>query len=349
LPLLRVDEEMLRDLRITTMQAARRPAGEAVNVLGELRIDESRYAQVGAPITARAVRLLISQGDTVRSGQVLAELQSGELGKARADLVVAVSRAELAGRVLARKRDLAAERIAPEREVQEAESQAAVAEAELKAARAALLALGAGDDEASSDPSRFPLRTPIGGVVVTRSVSLGQVVDPTKPLFEIADLSRLWLVVHVFERDAVRVKAGSLARVTLPAMPGRAFIGSISLVGRQVDPDSRTVSVRLDVPNPDQTLRPGMSATGAIILSETGGEIVTVPVAALQRMQDRWVLFIPKEEGTFEVRTVGRGRDLAGEVEILTGLRSTETVVVEGSFLLKAEADKARSEGHEVR
>jgi membrane fusion protein, heavy metal efflux system len=226
---LQIDREMLRDLRITTTKAETRRAGEAVSVLGELRVDERRYAQVGSPITARAVRLLASAGDAVRSGQVLVELQSGDLAKSRADFAMAASRVELARRVLTRKRDLAAERITPEREVQEAESQLSVAEAEMRSARASLQALGAGVDDAPAEPSRFTLRTPIAGTVIERSLAVGQMVDPAKALFEIADLSRLWLVVHAFERDAVRVKVGAPARVTLPAMPGRTFNGTCLL------------------------------------------------------------------------------------------------------------------------
>jgi cobalt-zinc-cadmium efflux system membrane fusion protein len=256
---------------------------------------------------------------------------------------------ELASRVLARKRELAAERITPEREVQEAESQLSIAEAEVRSARASLQALGAGTDDESSEPSRFTLRTPIAGTVIERSLAVGQMVDPAKPLFEIADLSRLWLVVHAFERDAVRVKVGAPARITLPAMPGRIFNGTVTLVGRRVEAESRTVPVRLELSNPDLALRPGMSATAAIELSEAGGQILAVPVAALQRVQDQWVVFIPQAEGRFEIRAVGRGRDLGGEVEILTGLRADEVVVLEGSFLLKAEADKARGEGEHER
>jgi len=346
---LEIDREMLRDLRITTTKVETRPAGEAVSVLGELRVGERRYAEVGSPITARAVRLLASAGDEVRAGQILVELQSGDLARARAELATAASRVELAGRVLARKRDLAAERITPEREVQEAESQLSIAEAEMRSARASLQALGAGTDDDPTEPSRFTLRTPIAGTVIERSLAVGQMVDPAKPLFEIADLSRLWLVVHAFERDAVRVKIGAPARITLPAMPGRTFNGTVTLVGRRVEADSRTVPVRLELSNPDQTLRPGMSARAAIELSEAGGQIRAVPVAALQRVQDQWVVFIPQTEGRFEIRTVGRGRDLGGEVEILTGVRPDDVVVVEGSFLLKAEADKARGEGEHER
>jgi membrane fusion protein, heavy metal efflux system len=342
---LRIRPEMLRDLRITTKRVQERPAGEAVTALGELRVDESAHAEVGAPIAARAVRLLASPGETVRAGQPLVELQSGELGKARADLASARSRKELARLVLARKMDLAAEHIVPAREVQEAESQVVMAEAEVRSAQAALQALGAEGDERPGDSARFVLRSPIRGTVIERAVVLGQMVDPNKALFEIADLGRLWLIVHAFERDAVRLAAGAEARVTLPAMPGRVFSGTVTLVGRRVDAASRTVPVRVELPNPDQTLRPGMSGTAAIPLSDAGGRILTVPVAALQRVQDHWVVFLPQAQGVFEVRSVGRGRDLNGDVEILNGLGAGDTVVVEGSFLLKAEADKTRGEG----
>lgn len=341
----RIDREMLRDLRITTTKVEVRSAGEAVSVLGELRVDERLYAEVGSPIPARAVRLLASAGDAVRAGQPLVELQSGELAKTRGDVSMADSRVELARQVLARKRELAAERIAPAREVQEAESQLAIAEAELRSARAALQALGAAADDAPGEPSRFTLRAPIAGIAIERSLAIGEMVDPAKALFEIADLSRLWLVVNAFERDAVRVKIGAAARITLPALPGRTFNGTVTLVGRRVDAESRTVPVRLELPNPNQTLRPGMSATAAIVLAETGGRILTVPVVSLQRVQDQWVVFIPQAEGQFEIRPVGRGRDLGGEVEILTGLRSEDVVVVDGAFLLKAEADKSRGQG----
>jgi len=337
---------MLRDLRITTTKAEARAGGEAVTLLGELRVDEGRYAQIGSPVAARAMRLLAVSGEQVRAGQPLAELQSTELGKARADLAMAASRAELAKRTLTRKRDLAAERIVPERDVQEAESQVSVAEAEVQAATSALQALGAADP-AGADPSRFTLRTPIPGTVIDRTVAVGQMVDPTRTLFEIADLSRVWLVVNAFERDAVRVKVGAAAQITLPAMPGQEFAGAVKLVGRRVDVESRTVPIRIELPNARQMLRPGMSATAAIVLSDTGNRIVTVPVAALQRLQERWVVFLPKSDRAFEIRTVGRGRDLNGEVEILSGLAADETVVVEGSFLLKAEADKSREGDHE--
>ncbi len=347
--LLKIDPGMLRDLRITTVQAESRPGGEEVSVLGEVSVNEETYAEVGSAVAARAVRILASPGDTVSRGQPLVELQSVELGRARADYWSARARAELARANVARKRELA-ERVVPRREVEQAEADAAAAEADLQAAMSSLRALGVAEGDlgsATGADARLVLRSPLAGSVIERNVVAGQMTDPSKPLFRIGDLSRLWLTVHAFERDAVRIRPGSAVRTSFPALPGRVFTGTVTLVGRQVDMASRTIPVRIDVDNPEALLRPGMSATAFVRLGDAGGTIVAVPAASLQRMQDEWRVFLPKGEGAYEMRTVGRGRDLGGEVEIVSGLRPGEEVVVEGAFLLKAEAEKARGEGEQ--
>ena len=345
--LLKIDPGMLRDLRITTVQAESRPGGEEVSVLGEVSVNEEAYAEVGSAVAARAVRILASPGDTVSRGQPLVELQSVELGRARADYWNARARTDLARANVARKHELEG-RVVPKREVEQAEADAASAEADLQAALGSLRALGLAEDDlrsAAGDDARLVLRAPLAGTVIERNVVTGQMTDPSKPLFRIGDLSRLWLIVHAFERDAVRVRPGSAVRASFPALPGRVFTGTVTLVGRQVDVASRTIPVRIDVDNREALLRPGMSATSFIRLGDAGGKIVAVPAASLQRMQDEWRVFLPKGDGAFEMRTVGRGRDLGGEVEIVSGLRPGEEVVVEGAFLLKAEAEKARGEG----
>jgi cobalt-zinc-cadmium efflux system membrane fusion protein len=177
------------------------------------------------------------------------------------------------------------------------------------------------------------------------SRSVGRATGPAHPLFWIADLSRLWLTVHVFERDALRIRSGAAARLTFPALPGRTFSGTVSHVGLQVDTSSRTIPVRIDFDNVDSMLRPGMSATAWLPLSEGGASVIAVPTAALQRLVDGWSVFVPRGDGQFEIRLVGRGRDLGGEVEILNGVQAGDTVVVDGAFLLKAEAEKVRGEG----
>ena len=343
--MLAVDPEVLRDLKLTTFAAELRPGGEGVTALGELKVNEQAYAEVGAPIPGRVVRLIAAPGQQVRRGQPLAELQSVELGQARAQRAAALARAELARQTVERKRGLAAERIVSRGELQRAEAAAAEAEAELQAAEAAVSALGVGVRSGKGDLSGFALLSPLSGTVLERAAVRGQMADPSRPLFRIADLSRLWLVVQVPEREAVRVRVGSPAKIALAAMPGQKLEGTADWVGREVDPHSRTVPVRIVLPNGGGTLKPGMFATAWLATGGEGERVVAVPSTALQRLEDRWVVFLPRGEGRFEVRPVERGRDLGDEVAIVSGLRPGERVVIEGAFVLRAEAEKKAGGG----
>ena len=343
---LRIDREMLRDLRITTSKVEEHRGGESSSLLGELGVNQNAYAEVSAPLQARVVSLRAAEGQRVRTGDVLATLESGELAKARGDLATAQARRDLAQRTLDRKRSLNTEQIVPTREVQGAENELIGAEAQVRAAQASLRSLGAPDEAVNgASASTLMLRSPITGVVLERTIALGQTADPSKPLFRIGDVSTLWLTVHAFERDAVRLAKGAPARITFAAIPGRTFQGSVALIGQSVDPDSRTVAVRIDLANREGLLRPGMSATAWLPVGEQG-TLLAVPAAAVQRVRDRWCVFIPKDDRTFEIRPIGRGRDIAGEVEILSGVRAGEPIVVDGAFLLKAETERSAEGEH---
>lgn len=336
----KIAPEMIRDLRVTTAKAEARGAGERVSVLAELRVNQDAYAEVASPSAARVVRVLAKAGDDVKANQPLVELTSGDMSKARAEVQAADARLTLAKKNLERKEGLLNERLIPEKDVIEA--RAAVTEAE--AART--VASGALKQFAGSEGGRgLMLRAPVAGTVIDRDVVVGQLADPSKTLFRIGDLSKLWLIAHVFERDAVRVQVGTTGTATFAALPGKTVEGKIVWIGREVETASRTVPVRLEVPNTDGVLRPGMSASVSIPVGEPGGKVVAVPIAAVQRVGDNWSVFVPRGPGQFEAKPVGRGRDLGGEVEILSGLAPGDEVVVDGAFLLKAEFDKARGEG----
>jgi cobalt-zinc-cadmium efflux system membrane fusion protein len=346
-----IDEEMLRDLRLTTRTVESRTGGDLAVLLGELAVDQSSYAEVGTPVAARVTRVLVNTGDTVRSGQTLAELTSPELGRHRAEYLSVAARVTLADAALERKRSLASEKIVPLREVQEAESAAAESRAALRASRAAIAAFGVEpptDEGDAATASTFVLRAPVPGSVIERTAVVGQMLDPASPAFRIGDLSTLWLTVHAFERDAVRIRQGVDARLAFPALPGQDFQGKVTVVGGQVERESRTVPIRIAVRNRSGLLRPGMSATATMPVGGSGAVILTVPVASVQRVRNEWCVFLPKNANHFEIRRIGRGRDLGTEVEVLSGLKADETIVVDGAFLLKAQAEKGDTdhEGH---
>lgn len=345
-----LNEDMVRDLRISTATVVERPGAGEVTVLGEVVADQSRYAEVAPPTGGQIVRVMVETNAAVTRGTPLAQLRSTDLGRARADLLSAEARRDLARQTLDRKRMLAAERIVAVREVQEAEAAYRAADAEVRAATAAMQALGVsqdGEQSADGDSSLFFLRSPISGRVLDRHAVLGQYAEPSSRLFTIADLSRVWVMAQAFERDAVNVTVGSIAHVTVAALPGQEFDGSVALVGRQVDPESRTIPIRIALANPTGVLRPGMSASSRLEVMGQSRTILAVPAAALQRVGDRWLAFVPKAQYEYEMRPVGRGRDLGNDVEVVSGLKAGETVVVEGAFLLKAEAEKRAGGGDE--
>lgn len=344
-----LSEDMVRDLRISTATVVERPGAGEITALGEVVADQARYAEVTPPTSGQVVRVLVETNGSVGRGTPVAQLRSTDLGRARADLLSAEARRDLARQTLDRKRTLASERIVALREVQEAEAAFTAADAEVRAATAAMQALGVSDDRVSSteDSSLFFVRSPIAGRVLERHAVLGQYAEPSAHLFTIADLSRVWVMAQVFERDAVNVSLESTAHVTLAALPGEEFDGRVALVGGQVDPGSRTVPIRIELANPSGALRPGMSASSRLEVMGQNRTILAVPAAALQRVGERWLAFIPKAQYEYEMRPVGRGRDLGNDVEVVSGLKAGETVVVEGAFLLKAEAEKRAGGGDE--
>ena len=156
--------------------------------------------------------------------------------------------------------------------------QAAEARASLRSARAAVGAYGVQtptDDADGATSSSFVLSSPVNGAVIERAAVIGQMLDPATPAFRIGELSTLWLTVHAFERDAVRIEKGVAARLAFPALPGQNFRGAVAVVGRHVERESRTVPVRIDVRNAGNLLRPGMSATAALPVGGSGDPILT--------------------------------------------------------------------------
>lgn len=340
-----IEPTMLRDLRVTTATVEARSEEDTETVLGQIGVNENAFAEVSAPIAGRVSKLVVEPGSVVRRGATLAVFESPALGERRAVSIRARAELDVAERSYERKQRLAEQRIVAQREVAEAASVLASAKASVVAAQSELAALGSGAE--SGGGASMDLRAPVSGVVLERRAVLGRFAEAGELLFRIGELSRVWVTVHAFERDAVRVRVGSKADVVLPAFPGRNFEGTVALVGSEVETTSRTLPVRIEVANPDGLLKPGMSVAARLMVGDPGEPVLVVPAVSLQRLKNNWVVFVPRGETEFEVRPVGRGRDLGTRVEILSGLTAGETVIVDGAFLLKAEAEKASGGGEE--
>jgi cobalt-zinc-cadmium efflux system membrane fusion protein len=340
---LEIEPAMRRDLRLTTAPVERRADVAGSLALGELRASEAGVAEIASPVEARVLRLLAAPGDVVKAGQPLVELQSVELGRAWAEYLAADARLGLARSTEERERALSAGGVSARKELEAAQAETTAAAATLRAARGALESLGVSDPDAGAGAEaaagRFSLAAPLDGTVLARDAVVGRFVHPGETLFRQADLATLWLVVHAAERDALRVRLDATADVLLPALPGVALTGRVAWIGAEVDAGTRTVPVRVELANPDGRLRPGLSGSAALPL-EGAGEMLVVPSAAVQRHEDGWCVFQPAGEGRFSCRPIGRGRELGGQVEILSGVAEGETVVVDGAFLLRAELER---------
>jgi cobalt-zinc-cadmium efflux system membrane fusion protein len=285
-------------------------------------------------------------------------VESSELGRARADYLAAATRARVAEANFRREKELLGKGITSEREMREAETAAAAARADLNAAEARLHTLGLTDADMAAlrldeHPSaRFPARSPIDGTVVDIQATLGQSVESTATVFTIGDLSTLWVVLDAAESQVASLATGQKAVVTLPALPGRTFEGRIEHIADVVEEKSRTVHVRVAVPNRERLLKPGMFASAEIVAAPGaaaagGAPHVVVPREAVQVLGDEKVVFVPAGEHRFAAVEVRTGAESGREIELLEGVAAGTRVVTRGAFVLKSELSKeAMSGGH---
>ncbi|MFO0745731.1 MAG: efflux RND transporter periplasmic adaptor subunit [Myxococcota bacterium] len=336
--------------RITTAKVEKRAAAGLLLATAEIEPAADGVAKVGTRVASRVISLAAGLGDRVEKGAVLAEVDAPELGRAKADYQSALAAARVTRDTAAREKVLAADKISSERDWRAAEAEAAKARAEKDAAESRLLTLGLSAEAISTLGSERPLRStmqvtaPIAGVVTERPVTLGQMVEPADLMFTIMDAKVVWVVVDVFEQDLAQLSVGQAASVRVAAFEGRTFEGQVTDLGAIVEAKTRTVKVRVVVPNPDGALRPGMFAQ--VELAGTTGEAreaLYVPGGAIQRDGDKSMVFVVRGEREYERRvvTLGRTAGAGGElVALLSGVSPGESVVVDGSFILKSELQK---------
>jgi len=187
---------------------------------------------------------------------------------------------------------------------------------------------------------------PINGVVLTRAANLGLVVNTAQELFIVADLSTVWIMASINEKDFASVRVGTAATVTAPAYPGRLWKGRVIYIQPQVDPNTRTAQARIEVANPHEDLRIDMYTD--VDFTSTGAPGPVVPEAAVQSIGERRFVFLPVKDndGTFALREVRLGSGAGGYYSVLEGLKVHEEVVTDGSFILKAEALRQHPELH---
>ena len=238
-------------------------------------------------------------------------------------------------------------------ELDQALTQFRKAEAETSAERQKLLVLGLSTQKVEQVKntrrvsSELPLASPVSGTVTARMVNNGEIISANKELLKVTNLSTVWVIGQVFEKDLGKLRVGSGASVTTDAYPGQVFRGNITYIDPNLDQNTRTAQVRIELPNPDQKFKIGMYVN--IALATVGGSentVPTVPKEAVQNINNQQIVFVATDNpNVFILRPVKTGAETGGLYPVLEGLTVGEKVVTEGSFLLRAEWQKTNSGG----
>lgn len=338
--------EVMKNVRFKSEPVTSAPLSQGIEVTAAIVLNQDRLFNVTPRIRGRVVEVHVSVGSAVGRGARLALLDSTELGEAKAEYVKAKTLLGLTKNNYEREKRLFEQKISAQKEMLAAEVEYRRTEAEVRLLGEKLQLYGLSEHEIASlesshGRSLYNLVSPASGVITEKDISVGEVVEPGKKVFTVADLSVVWIFLDIYEKDLSKVKVGQNVTVRLGAYPDRTFTGKVTYLSDLMDEKTKTVKARVEIANPNRLLKPGMFAEARI---ETGPGIekkITVPKEAVFLLDEGPVVFIEKD-GAFFPRRVETGKELAGRVEILNGLSESEKVVVEGAYYLKAEILKSQ-------
>jgi len=342
----------LKKAQIRTVRVTNGATAATLRVPGIVKPNEYREVHVTPLVGGVVKEVPVVLGDHVKRGQPLAIIFSSELAEAETQYVSYLAELDAEHKKLERTQHLVKLGAASQQEEEEVAATHAAHESHVRAALEKLKLLGASDrqiaalKQAEQINPNLVVPAPINGVVLTRNANLGLVANAAQELFTVADLSTIWIMASLNEKDFASVRVGSQANITAPSYPGRNWNGRVTYIQPLVDPTTRTAQARIEVANPSETLRIEMYVDVEFSAPSASGPVV--PEAAVQSIGERHFVFLPvkNNEGSFMLREVRLGPAADGYYSVLEGLRLQEEVVTDGSFILKAEAVRQHPELH---
>ncbi|OGU13533.1 MAG: efflux transporter periplasmic adaptor subunit [Geobacteraceae bacterium GWC2_53_11] len=335
--------EVQKQNGVAVAPAQKQRLAGTISVTGKVEANADRIAHVSPRIPGKIVAVKASLGDSVSAGQSLASLDSVELGEALSRYHQSKTKLALAHSNMERIKGLVEKKIAARKDIFQAETDFKTAQTELHTDEERLSLYGVSVADLKGDDRKKPLlpvRSPIGGIITEKHAIVGELSDPSKSLYTVADLSSVWVMVDINEKDLSKVRKGQAATVIIGAYPDLKFRGRINHLADMVDQATRTVKARIEVANPGRKLKPEMFATVELALAADAPPVVAVPEDALQDLDGKKVVFVAENEAEFAARPVQTGRAAGGMVEIVSGLKEGERYAVKGSFILKSEVKK---------
>ena len=350
----RVPDKLLQDGLVKTAAVERRPLEIPVPLTGEVRFAERKVTHLSPRAEGVIRKVLVALGEKVSMGQPLLEMESAALGEAESSYLESEATLRLARRALDRQAALREEGISSEKEFLAARQESESAGIRSQAAADKLRRLGLGLAEVEglrktgpvAAQGRLVIRAPAAGTILDMHAVPGEAARPDQNIFTIGDLSHLWVWADVYEGQVRQVLAhehhGDMrATVTAKAFPGDAFPATVDFVAPSMDEKTRTLKVRVGVPNPKGKLRAGMFVNVELYLP-SGADALVIPRAALLSDGGRSFVFV-RHHGEYWVRRpVEAGRASGGQVEVTKGLAAGDTVATEGCFLLKSDVLRSK-------
>ncbi len=315
---------------------------QGIECFAEVTFDQNKLAQI-TPLVGGIVKSVeVDLGNRVKAGDLLARVTSVAIGEAQSAYVKALAEDRLRDKTVERERNLRAQRISSEKDLQEAEAAHEAAMAAVQQGKQQLMVLGFDEQQIQAladqkgTPGVLELRAPFAGEIVERTAVQGAMVEMGKSLFTLADTTALWAMVNIPESQISKVQVGQKVELTVESLSGQTFTGTLTWLSAKVDDRTRMARGRVEVSNADGKLKAQMFAR-ARILTSNSDRAVTVPQSALQNVSGTTVVFVKSSEDVFEARPVQVGAKRDGHVEIVTGLKPDEPVAVRGSFALKSQ------------
>jgi cobalt-zinc-cadmium efflux system membrane fusion protein len=320
---------------------------------GVIRPNEHALANITTLVRGRVAEVHAELGQAVAPNKLLAVLHSSDLGLAQSAYLKARARRHVAEQAYQRAQFLFNEKVIGQAEAQRREGEMISIRAEAQEAREGLRLLGMDDKEISTLErtqtirSHVPIVAPFAGRVIARNLTKGEIVETARKLFVVADLSTVWVVGNVSEKDISYVNSATAVpnqpvEVHVAAYPDEVFQGIVAYVGDVLDTATRTMQVRLTLANPTGRLKPEMFAT-IRVSSEPASDVLVIPEAAVQHDRNRSFVFVQKETGVFEERTIRLGDRNGTFAAVIDGVVEGEAVVTEGAFILKSELLKPKN------
>lgn len=309
-----------------------------------VQANRNELAEVTTLVRGRVIEVSVDVGQNVKKGERLALLYSTDLGMAEGAYLKAAARHYEAQLAYERATNLHEHQAISLAELQRREAEMKTVRAEAREASHRLELLGAQTqeiqrlDREQTIRSDVALRAPFAGRVIMRNITRGEVVETSQKCFTVADLSDVWVVGSVPEKDVRFIRPDGMVDVLVAAYPHVLFSGRITHISDVLDPASRTMRLRVTVNNPDRILKPEMFAI-VHVYAATQQDALTVPLAAVQNGGKGAVVFVRQAEDRFEPRRVTVGEEQGEKIVVLEGLQEGEEVVVKGAFALKSEVE----------